>query len=48
MRHKADELNDEEMDKQRRNKNDKIDNAIVEGDCNCHQLKIFEKRISAG
>ena len=48
VKHKANKLNDEEINKQKRNENDGVDNATVKGDCNCHQSKIFEKKISAG
>ena len=45
--HKMDELNNEKMDKWRRNGSNRIDNTIIERDYNCHQLKVFEKKISA-
>ena len=48
MGHKADEPNNKKMDKWRRNGGDKIDSVTVERDCNCHQLKVFEKKISVG
>ena len=47
MGHKADELNNEKMNKQKRNKSDGVDNAIVKKDYNCYQLKIFKKKILA-
>ena len=47
MGHEADEPSNEKMDKQKKNEGDKIDNATMKGDCNCHQSKIFEKKISA-
>ena len=36
MRHKVDESSNEKMDKQKRNEGNKVDNAIVEKDCNCY------------
>ena len=48
IRHEADEPSDEEVNKWKKNRGDGVDNTIVERDCNCHQLKVFEKKISVG
>ena len=46
MGHGVDELNNEKIDKWKRNEGDKIDNTTVKKDCNCHQLKVFKEKIS--
>ena len=34
------------MNKRKKNKNNKIDGAIVKKNCDCHQSKVFKKKIS--
>ena len=46
VKHKMNRLDDEKINKWKKNKNDKIDNAIIKRNCNYYQLKIFEKKIS--
>ena len=46
--YKTDGLSNEETNKQRRNKNDGVDSTAMEKNCNCHQSKIFAKKVSAG
>ena len=36
MGYKTDELNNEKMNKWKKNKNDRIDNIIIEKDYNCY------------
>ena len=44
--YKTDELNNEEMNKWKKNKSNEVNDTIVERDCNCYQLKIFVKKVS--
>ena len=48
VKYKTDGLSNEKMNKWRKNKSDRVDNIIVEKDCNCYQLKIFTKKVSMG
>ena len=48
MGHGVDELNNEEVDKWKKNEGDGVDNTTMKKNYKSHQLKIFEKKISAG
>ena len=48
VKYGTDGLSNEETSKQKKNKNDEIDNTIMEKNCNCYQLKVFMKKVLVG